>query len=26
VTGIHDLYLVGVGTYGVANIDYFKFA
>jgi hypothetical protein len=26
VSGIHDLYLVGVGTYGIANIDYFKFA
>ena len=26
VTGIHDLYLVGVGGSGIANIDYLKFA
>ena len=23
--GVHDLYLVGQGTYGVASIDYFSF-
>ena len=26
VSGIHDLYLVGVGSSGIANVDYFKFA
>jgi hypothetical protein len=25
VTGVHDLYLVGVGRYAIGNIDYFKF-
>ena len=26
VTGVHDLYLVGVGRWAIGNIDYFKFA
>lgn len=26
VTGVHDLYLVGVGGSGIADLDYFKFA
>ena len=26
VTGVHDLYLVFVGTNGIANIDWLQFA